>query len=157
MLCYYHLFLYHSSFLVSGQNSIMSVWIFMMYVTDIGLGFVFRAVVNPDSAQFAVEVDQVRWSLLFFFSHPLYPGVLAKIEMPQSSVEVIKGDRAVLRASYRTPPGTDLRTNIVLWNFYSTDMKPVSVCVCVCVSTYSLTAVKSLLLCYCAICVYMWD
>lgn len=39
--------------------------------------------------------------------------------MPQTSMDVIKGQMLVLRASYNTDPGVDLSTNTVLWNFVS--------------------------------------
>ncbi|XP_019940867.2 endothelial cell adhesion molecule a [Paralichthys olivaceus] len=46
-------------------------------------------------------------------------GVLAELQMPQTSMDVIKGQMVVLRASYTSTPGTDLGTNTVLWNFVS--------------------------------------
>lgn len=46
-------------------------------------------------------------------------GVWAKIEMPQTSIDVIKGKTVVLRASYSTDPGSDPGTNTILWNFVS--------------------------------------
>lgn len=39
--------------------------------------------------------------------------------MPQTSMDVIKGRRVVLRASFTSVPGSDLSTNTVLWNFVS--------------------------------------
>lgn len=46
------------------------------------------------------------------------PGLLAQIDMPQS-MDVIKGQKVVLRATYRTTSGTDPSTNTILWNFVS--------------------------------------
>ncbi|XP_022601700.1 endothelial cell-selective adhesion molecule-like [Seriola dumerili] len=48
-----------------------------------------------------------------------FSGILAQIQMPQTSMDVIKGQIVVLRASYSTQPGTDLSTNTILWNFVS--------------------------------------
>lgn len=50
---------------------------------------------------------------------PLHPGIWAQLQMPQTSMEVIKGQMLVLRASYNTDPNTDTSTNTVLWNFVS--------------------------------------
>uniref|UniRef100_A0A8C6U8B5 Endothelial cell adhesion molecule a n=1 Tax=Neogobius melanostomus TaxID=47308 RepID=A0A8C6U8B5_9GOBI len=47
------------------------------------------------------------------------PGLWAQIEMPQSSMDVIKGQTVVLRATYRTTPGSDPSTYTILWNFVS--------------------------------------
>lgn len=44
-------------------------------------------------------------------------GVWAKLLMPQASIDVIKGQTVVLRASYNAGPGSDPGTNTVLWNF----------------------------------------
>ncbi|KAM6983699.1 endothelial cell adhesion molecule a [Tautogolabrus adspersus] len=44
-------------------------------------------------------------------------GVWAQITMPQTSMDVIKGQMVVLRASYSPVPGGDLSTNTILWNF----------------------------------------
>uniref|UniRef100_UPI0037E8239E endothelial cell adhesion molecule a n=1 Tax=Semicossyphus pulcher TaxID=241346 RepID=UPI0037E8239E len=46
-------------------------------------------------------------------------GVFAQIQMPQTSMDVIKGQMVVLRASYNPVPGGDLSTNTILWNFVS--------------------------------------
>lgn len=46
-------------------------------------------------------------------------GIWAQIQMPQSSMDAIKGQMVVLRASYITEPGSDLSTNTILWNFFS--------------------------------------
>ncbi|KAI3373316.1 hypothetical protein L3Q82_006390 [Scortum barcoo] len=46
-------------------------------------------------------------------------GIWAQIQMPQSSMEVIKGQTVVLKASYSTQPGKDLSVNTILWNFVS--------------------------------------
>ncbi|XP_034538716.1 endothelial cell adhesion molecule a isoform X1 [Notolabrus celidotus] len=46
-------------------------------------------------------------------------GVCAQIQMPQPSIDVIKGQMAVLRVSYSPVPGGDLSTNTILWNFVS--------------------------------------
>uniref|UniRef100_A0A3B4BMF3 Ig-like domain-containing protein n=1 Tax=Periophthalmus magnuspinnatus TaxID=409849 RepID=A0A3B4BMF3_9GOBI len=46
-------------------------------------------------------------------------GLWAEIVLPQTNVDVIKGQTAVLRASYKGPPGTDPSTNTVIWNFVS--------------------------------------
>uniref|UniRef100_A0A3B4WAM4 Endothelial cell adhesion molecule a n=1 Tax=Seriola lalandi dorsalis TaxID=1841481 RepID=A0A3B4WAM4_SERLL len=55
----------------------------------------------------------------FLFSTFLYTGILAQIQMPQTSMDVIKGQMVVLKASYSTQPGTDLSTNTILWNYVS--------------------------------------
>lgn len=44
-------------------------------------------------------------------------GVWAPIQMPQTNVDVIKGQMVVLRAWYTPSPGTDVSANTVLWNF----------------------------------------
>ncbi|XP_047462945.1 endothelial cell adhesion molecule a [Mugil cephalus] len=41
-------------------------------------------------------------------------GILAELQMPQTSIDVIKGHMAVLRASYN--PVGDVNTNTVVWN-----------------------------------------
>ncbi|XP_040907076.1 endothelial cell adhesion molecule a [Toxotes jaculatrix] len=46
-------------------------------------------------------------------------GILAEIQMPQTSMDVIKGQMVVLRASYTMDTPTDLSTNTVLWNLVS--------------------------------------
>ncbi|XP_070773523.1 endothelial cell adhesion molecule a [Enoplosus armatus] len=46
-------------------------------------------------------------------------GIWAQIQMPQTSMDVIKGQMVVLRASYGTEPGSDLSTNTIIWNFVS--------------------------------------
>ncbi|XP_041808909.1 endothelial cell adhesion molecule a [Chelmon rostratus] len=46
-------------------------------------------------------------------------GIWAQIQMPQTSMNVTKGQMVVLRASYTTEPGSDLSTNTILWNFVS--------------------------------------
>ncbi|XP_018547493.1 endothelial cell adhesion molecule a [Lates calcarifer] len=46
-------------------------------------------------------------------------GTLAEIQMPQTSIDVIKGQMVVLRASYITAQNSDLSANTVLWNFVS--------------------------------------
>ncbi|GLD47248.1 endothelial cell-selective adhesion molecule-like protein [Lates japonicus] len=45
--------------------------------------------------------------------------ILAEIQMPQTSIDVIKGQVVVLRASYITASSSDLSANTVLWNFVS--------------------------------------
>ncbi|XP_035482033.1 endothelial cell adhesion molecule a [Scophthalmus maximus] len=50
-------------------------------------------------------------------------GALAQIQMPQPSIDVIKGQMVVLKASYSTAPGSDLSTNTILWNFVSNKSK----------------------------------
>ncbi|XP_072302997.1 endothelial cell adhesion molecule a [Eucyclogobius newberryi] len=47
------------------------------------------------------------------------PGLWAQIVMPQTSMDVIKGQKVVLLATYRSPPGSDPTTNTILWNFVS--------------------------------------
>ncbi|XP_026184119.1 endothelial cell adhesion molecule a isoform X2 [Mastacembelus armatus] len=44
---------------------------------------------------------------------------MAQLQMPQTNVDVIKGQMVMLRASYSTQPGADLSTNTVVWNFVS--------------------------------------
>ncbi|XP_028321976.1 endothelial cell adhesion molecule a [Gouania willdenowi] len=44
-------------------------------------------------------------------------GVFAQIQMPQTSMDVIKGQMVVLMASYSSDTGTDLSTNTIIWNF----------------------------------------
>uniref|UniRef100_A0AAV2J9M9 Ig-like domain-containing protein n=1 Tax=Knipowitschia caucasica TaxID=637954 RepID=A0AAV2J9M9_KNICA len=39
--------------------------------------------------------------------------------MPQTSMNVIKGQKVVLLATYRSPPDTDPSANTILWNFFS--------------------------------------
>ncbi|KAK7925480.1 hypothetical protein WMY93_007790 [Mugilogobius chulae] len=46
-------------------------------------------------------------------------GLWAQIVIPQSKVEVIKGQKVVLLATYRNPSNSDPSTNTVLWNFVS--------------------------------------
>ncbi|XP_076607032.1 endothelial cell adhesion molecule a [Chaetodon auriga] len=46
-------------------------------------------------------------------------GIWAQILMPQTIMDVIKGQMVVLRASYNSEPGSDLSTNTILWNFVS--------------------------------------
>ncbi|KAF7661065.1 hypothetical protein LDENG_00270060 [Lucifuga dentata] len=41
--------------------------------------------------------------------------------MPQTSMNVIKGQMVVLKAWYTPAPGTDMSANTVLWNFVSTN------------------------------------
>lgn len=55
--------------------------------------------------------------LAFTFLRGL-PGLGADIQMPQTSMSVIKGQRVVLVATY-DPPGSDTTTNTILWNFVS--------------------------------------
>ncbi|XP_071780619.2 endothelial cell adhesion molecule a [Centroberyx gerrardi] len=50
-------------------------------------------------------------------------GVWAQIQMPQTSMEVNKGQTVVLKASYTPTPGSDKNSNIVLWNFVSNSTK----------------------------------
>lgn len=78
---------------------------------------IFTAIINPNSLQL---VWIITWFLVFF-SLPcsLYPGTLAEIQMPQTSIDVIKGQMVVLRASYITAQNSDLSANTVLWNFVS--------------------------------------
>lgn len=61
------------------------------------------------------------WNSIFFnsLSSFLHPGIWAQIQMPQTSMNVTKGQMVVLRASYTTEPGSDLSTNTILWNFVS--------------------------------------
>nr|XP_020469193.1 endothelial cell-selective adhesion molecule isoform X2 [Monopterus albus] len=47
------------------------------------------------------------------------PGILAQMQMPQTSMDAIKDQMVVLKASYIPAPGSDLSTNTVLWNFVS--------------------------------------
>lgn len=49
----------------------------------------------------------------------LYPGIWAQLQMPETSMTVIKGKMVVLRASYSTAPDHELSTNTILWNFVS--------------------------------------
>ncbi|CAG5878899.1 unnamed protein product [Menidia menidia] len=46
-------------------------------------------------------------------------GTGANIQMPDSSMEVIKGQMVVLRASYLSDLIGDLNANIIVWNFFS--------------------------------------
>nr|XP_046266554.1 endothelial cell adhesion molecule a [Scatophagus argus] len=46
-------------------------------------------------------------------------GTGAQIHMPQTSINVIKGEMVVLKASYSTAQDIDLDTNTILWNFVS--------------------------------------
>ncbi len=58
-------------------------------------------------------------SLFLFLFLFLHTGIWAEIQMPQTSVNVIKGQMVVLRASYSTEPSSDPSTNTILWNFVS--------------------------------------
>ncbi|XP_034406664.1 endothelial cell adhesion molecule a [Cyclopterus lumpus] len=49
----------------------------------------------------------------------LLSGIWAQIQMPQPSMEVIKGQMVVLRATYSSSSGIDPSTNTILWNFVS--------------------------------------
>ncbi|XP_042355651.1 endothelial cell adhesion molecule a [Plectropomus leopardus] len=49
-------------------------------------------------------------------------GIWAQIQMPQHSMDVIKGQMVVLKASYSTIPASDLSTNTILWNFFSSNV-----------------------------------
>uniref|UniRef100_A0A3P8T1U8 Endothelial cell adhesion molecule a n=1 Tax=Amphiprion percula TaxID=161767 RepID=A0A3P8T1U8_AMPPE len=53
----------------------------------------------------------------FLISLLFLPGVWAQLQMPQTSIDVIKGQTVMLQASYNTDPGSDLGTHTVLWNF----------------------------------------
>lgn len=55
--------------------------------------------------------------LTCFLSVFLYPGIVAQLEMPQTSMDVIKGRMVTLKASYSTALGSDVSSNTVLWNF----------------------------------------
>nr|XP_040037808.1 endothelial cell adhesion molecule a [Gasterosteus aculeatus aculeatus] len=44
-------------------------------------------------------------------------GIWAQIQMPQPNMDVIQGQMVVLRATYNAQTGSDLSTNVVLWNF----------------------------------------
>ncbi|XP_036975940.1 endothelial cell adhesion molecule a [Acanthopagrus latus] len=44
-------------------------------------------------------------------------GIWAQIQMPQTSMDVIKGKMVELRASYNTDASSDLRQNTIIWNF----------------------------------------
>ncbi|KAM4620956.1 endothelial cell adhesion molecule a [Polymixia lowei] len=61
--------------------------------------------------------------LLCFTSLWLLSGVWAQIQMPQTSMEVIKGQKVVLRAWYTPTPGSDTNTNTILWNFVTNSTK----------------------------------
>lgn len=49
----------------------------------------------------------------------LLPDVWAETVIPETSIDVIKGQMVVLKASYRTDPNHDLSTDTILWNFFS--------------------------------------
>ncbi|XP_055082805.1 endothelial cell adhesion molecule a [Periophthalmus magnuspinnatus] len=66
-----------------------------------------------------VYATQRKLTLLVFAFCCGLPGLWAEIVLPQTNVDVIKGQTAVLRASYKGPPGTDPSTNTVIWNFVS--------------------------------------
>lgn len=66
----------------------------------------------------SAEEPHSHFSFVFPFS-VLYPGIWAQIQMPQTSMDVIKGQMVVLRASYSTVPDQELSTNTILWNFVS--------------------------------------
>ncbi|KAM8740942.1 endothelial cell adhesion molecule a [Acanthopagrus schlegelii] len=44
-------------------------------------------------------------------------GIWAQIQMPQTSMDVIKGKMVELRASYNTDASSDLTQNTIIWNF----------------------------------------
>ncbi|XP_028278102.1 endothelial cell adhesion molecule a [Parambassis ranga] len=46
-------------------------------------------------------------------------GIRAKMQIPQTSIDVIKGQMVVLKASYAAQPGIDPSTNTILWNYVS--------------------------------------
>ncbi|KAM9728497.1 LOW QUALITY PROTEIN: endothelial cell adhesion molecule a [Menidia menidia] len=58
-------------------------------------------------------------TLLSFSILCLLSGTGANIQMPDSSMEVIKGQMVVLRASYLSDLIGDLNANIIVWNFFS--------------------------------------
>ncbi|XP_068457551.1 endothelial cell adhesion molecule a [Clinocottus analis] len=68
-----------------------------------------------------MEVGTTSWKLPLLSLTLLWglSGILAQIQMPQPSMEVIKGKMVVLKASYDSVPGSDLSTNTILWNFVS--------------------------------------
>lgn len=66
-----------------------------------------------------VYISRGKLTLLAFAVCCVLPGLWAQIDMPQSSMDVIKGQKVVLRATYRTTAGSDPSTNTILWNFVS--------------------------------------
>ncbi|XP_077448506.1 endothelial cell adhesion molecule a [Stigmatopora argus] len=65
-----------------------------------------------------MEVDGTSWKLTVLSVTYLWwlSGIWAEILMPQSHVDVLKGQMVVLKASYNPVPGSDLSTNTILWN-----------------------------------------
>lgn len=52
-----------------------------------------------------------------------HPDTWAEIVVPQTSIDVIKGEMVVLKVSYRANPNHDLSTDTVIWNFVSNKTK----------------------------------
>lgn len=52
-------------------------------------------------------------------------GIWAQIQMPQPNMDVIQGQMVVLRATYNAQTGSDLSTNVVLWNFITDNTQQV--------------------------------
>ncbi|XP_030293587.1 endothelial cell adhesion molecule a [Sparus aurata] len=46
-----------------------------------------------------------------------FSGIWAQIQMPQTSMDVNKGQKVELRASYNTDASSDLSQNTIIWNF----------------------------------------
>ncbi|XP_051902227.1 endothelial cell adhesion molecule a [Hippocampus zosterae] len=68
-----------------------------------------------------MEVDGTSWKLTVLLLTCLWglSGIWAKILMPQTHLDVLKGQMVILQASYNTVPGTDLSTNTIIWNLVS--------------------------------------
>ncbi|XP_019713293.1 endothelial cell adhesion molecule a [Hippocampus comes] len=68
-----------------------------------------------------MEVDGTSWKLTVLSLTCLWglSGIWAEILMPQTHLDVLKGQMVILKASYNTVPGSDLSTNTIIWNLVS--------------------------------------
>lgn len=69
-----------------------------------------------------MEPDQICRKLISKFL--FYPGVVSELDIPQSSMDVIKGKMVTLKASYGGS-GSDLSSNTVLWTFVANNTQQV--------------------------------
>ncbi|XP_077403761.1 endothelial cell adhesion molecule a [Vanacampus margaritifer] len=68
-----------------------------------------------------MEFDGTSWkfTVLTFICLWGLSGIWAQILMPQTHVDVLKGQMVILKASYIPMSGSDLSTNTILWNLVS--------------------------------------
>lgn len=57
-----------------------------------------------------------------------HPDTWAQIVIPQTNIDVIKGEMVILKVSYRTDSNHDLSTDTILWNFVSNKTQLVRFC-----------------------------